>query len=129
MKPLHLLAILATFLLVGTGINSLMRPPQSKEAGPLKKPRIAIGSNKKGELPCTIRRAAFGGTQSALLKVMKGPVVHYVVLDLPTDNPMMPSYQSSWLDANYGDAEPAVIAVFPTVEAAVTRAASLCKRN
>lgn len=129
MRPLHLLAIFATFLLVVSGIHSLMRPPPPQD-GPQKKPRVVReGSSKKVEAPCTIKRAAFGGTQSALLKVMKGPVAHFVVLDLPTDNPLMPTYQSNWLDANYGNAEPAVIGVFPTVEAAATRAGSLCRRN
>jgi len=122
MKPLHLAAIAATVLLVWSGANSLRPPPPP----PKKKPPAPA---KTAEAHCTIKRAVFGGTQSALLKVNKGRVVHYVVLDLPTNNPLMPDYQSNWLEANYGKTEPAVIGVFPTVEEAVTKAASLCKRN
>jgi hypothetical protein len=56
-------------------------------------------------------------------------VVHYVVLDLPTDNPRMADTQSNWIEANYRDGFPSVVGVFPTVEAAVDKAASLCRRN
>jgi len=122
MKPLHLAAIVVTGLLVWTGVNSLRPPPP-----PAKK--TATPPPKTKEASCTIKRAVFGGTQTALLKVLKGRTVHYIVLDLPTDNPLMPDYQSNWLDANYGQEQPSVVGVFPTVEDAVTRAANLCKRN
>ena len=125
-KSIQLLAIVATCLILATGISSLMRSPG--QVGSQKKPP---GKKKlaQAEAHCTIKRAAFGGTQSALLKVMKGPVVHYVVLDHPEGNPMMPFYQRDWLEANYGESRPTVVGEFPTVEAAVVRAASLCKRN
>ena len=71
----------------------------------------------------------FGGTQAAVLKAYKGRIVHYVVLDLPTDNPRMPEIQSAWIAANYGGIEPSIVGVFPTVEAAVGKAADLCKTN
>lgn len=104
-----------------------------KQDGPAKKPRGVVTSNKPKqpglEPPCTIRRAAFGGTRSALLKIMKGPVAHYVVLDLPAGNPMVPYYQSDWLNATYGNAERQLVQEYPTVEEAVMRAASLCRRN
>jgi hypothetical protein len=122
MKPLHYAAIAATLLVVWTGVSSLRQPP------PPPKKKMAAPP-KTTQARCTIKRAVFGGTESALLKVTKGRTVHYVVLDLPADNPRMPDYQSSWLDANYGPAEPTVVGVFPTVEAAVTKAASLCVSN
>jgi hypothetical protein len=127
MKPLHLAAIFATFLLVVTAVNYRLQPPARPETAKAKKKQPAPTKTAEGR--CTIKRAVFGGTQSALLKVTKDGMVHYVVLDLPTDNPRMPDYQSSWLEANYGPAEPAVVGVFPTVEEAVTQAASLCRKN
>ena len=124
MKPLHLAAIFATFLLVATGVNMLLRPPHNaNRLLKLPKPKPVA------EAPCKIKRAVFGGTESALLKVRKGRFVHYVVLDLPTDDPRMPKYQSDWLRANYGEAQPSVIGVYLTVEDAVRKAASLCRRN
>ena len=114
-----------------------MKRPTLSDAGPQKRPTGVASNNpspgkkkqQQAELPCTIKRAAFGGTQSALLKVMKGRIVHYVVLDHPEGNPMMPYYQRDWLEANYGDMQPAVVGEFPTVEEAVARAATLCRRN
>lgn len=128
MKTTQLLAIIATGLIVVTGVNSMLRPPPRQQDGPPKKTQ-AKKKPPGGQVACTIRRAVFGGTESALLRVQKEGVVHYVVLDLPTDDPLAPAHQSMWLDANYGNAEPAVVGVFPTVAAAVTRAANLCKRN
>jgi hypothetical protein len=122
MKPLHVVAILATFLLVISAVNSLTRPPPRREAK--KVAPVKVGSER-----CTIKRAVFGGTESAVLKVKKDRVVHYVVLDLPDNDPAIPEYQSRWLEANYGEAQPSLVGVFPTVEAAVNKAADLCKRN
>jgi hypothetical protein len=73
--------------------------------------------------------AVFGGAEAALLKVMKDGMAHYVVLDLPTDNPNTPAHQSNWLKANFGGAVPSVVDVFPTVAAALAKAAILCKSN
>jgi len=127
MKPTQVLATIATALIVVTGVNSVLQPPPRQKEGP---PKKSQAKKKPGaQAACTIKRGVFGGTESALLRVQKEGVVHYVVLDLPTDNPMAPGYQSNWLDANYGSAVPMLIGVFPTVEAAVTRAASLCRRN
>ncbi len=125
MRPLHLAAIFATLLVVWTGVNALLRPPPRPD-GP---PKRAGTPSRFAEGRCTIRRAVFGGTVSALLKVKKDRVVHYVVLDLPADNPRMPDYQSNWLEANYGAAAPSVVGVFPSVEAAIAQAATLCKSN
>ncbi len=58
----------------------------------------------------------------------KRSVQHYIVLDLPTDNPMMPFYQADWLAANYPARQ--FIGEFATVDAAVQKAAAnYCKRN
>jgi hypothetical protein len=124
MKPLHLAAIIATFLLVVSAVNALMRPPPHLEAAKKKKTAPVKVAER-----CSIKRAVFGGAEAAVLKVRKDNQIHYVVLDLPTNNPLMPEYQSRWLDANYGEAQPDVIGVYPTVEDAISRAASLCTRN
>ena len=128
-KAIQLLALLATCLVIATGVARVMRPAPPPEQASLKKKSVVSSTGKKGELPCAIRRAAFGGTQSAVLKVPKGKMVHYVVVDRPQGNPLMPFYERDWLEANYGQAQAAVVGEFSTVEAAVMRAASLCRRN
>lgn len=130
-KAIQLFALLATCLVIATGVSRLMRPAPPPEQANLKKKSV-VSSNtgkKQGELPCAIRRASFGGTQSAVLKVPKGKMVHYVVVDRPQGNPMMPFYERDWLESNYGPVQTSVVGEFSTVEAAVMRAASLCKRN
>lgn len=131
MKTNTLLAMVATGLIAATGVNSLLQPPPRQQDGPPRGIKGIKGKKKSlsGLPPCIIRRATFGGTESALLRLHKDGVTHYVVLDLPGDNPAAPAQQSAWLDANYGSTEPAVVGVFPTVAAAVGRAALLCKRN
>jgi hypothetical protein len=127
-KLIQLLAIAATVLVVVSGVTRLMHPAPSEEPKARKKSVVSNTTNEK-EPPCTIKRAPFGGTQASLLKVMKGKVVHYVVLDHPDDNPAAPLYQYHWLEATYGEVEPVVLGEFSTVEGAIMRAASLCKRN
>jgi len=128
MKFTTIVAAVATALVAATLVNSVLNPQRKKDDRPKPKPPVKKKSIS-GQAACTIRRATFGGTESALLRVQKDGVMHYIVMDLPTDNPMAASYQSAWLDANYGSAEPAIVGVFPTVRAAVTTAANLCKRN
>jgi hypothetical protein len=123
MKPLHLAAILATLLVVVTGVNSALRPAPRHDRPPRPKP------TRVSDTRCTIERAAFGGTEAAVLKVLKDRTAHYVVLDLPADNPRMPDIASRWLAATYGTAEASLVGVFPTVEDALTKAGGLCRTN
>lgn len=126
MKPLHAAAIVVTFLLVVTAVNSRLQPPRPESAKKKVKKQAPV---PVANLRCTIRRAVFGGSEAAVLKVQKGRMIHYVVLDLSTNDPMMPEHQSRWLDANYGDAQPSIVGVYPTVQDAVSKAAELCKGN
>jgi hypothetical protein len=127
-KLIRLLAVAATVLVVVSGVNRLMRPQVVSEPAPKKK-SVAANTGKQADIPCTIKRAPFGGTQASLIKVMKGKMAHYIVMDHPGGNPAVPFYQRDWLEATYGEAEPVVMGQFSSVESAVTRAASLCKRN
>src|SRR5262245_32043787 len=118
LKPLHVAALGVTLLLVATVVNFRMQPspPDSARKDAKKKTGPAQVAER-----CVIKRAVFGGTESAVLKVKKDQLVHYVVLDLPGGDPMMPQYQSRWLATNYGEAEPSLIGVYPTVEAGVRK--------
>jgi hypothetical protein len=130
MKPLHVAAIVATALVVWTAANSLRRPAPRPDLT-AKKPK----PTKVAYVPCTIQRAAFGGTGAAVLKVRKSRKDHYIVMDLPSeDNPMLyhplVHYQSRWLEQVYGDVpSSALVGVYPTVEEAELKAGSLCRSN
>jgi hypothetical protein len=125
LKPLHVAALIVTFLLVATVVNMRLQPQRAGSA------RTDAKKKKPTQVAerCVIKRAVFGGTESAVLKIRKDQLVHYVVLDLPGGDPMMPQYQSRWLETTYGEAEPELIGVYPTVEAGVRKAALLCRRN
>ena len=134
----RLLAILAACLVILTGIISIKSwMTTAKQEGPRKRPTGVITSEQpkpkpkpsSAEAPCAIKRAVFGGERAALIKVPKRGVQHYIVLDLPTDNPMVPFYQADWLHANYGKVTPQFVGEFATVDAAVEKAAIHCKRN
>ena len=85
-KLIRLLAVAATVLVVVSGVNRLMRPQVVSEPAPKKKSVVA-NTGKETDTPCTIKRAPFGGTQASLIKVMKGKVAHYIVLDHPGRQP------------------------------------------
>ncbi len=129
MKFTTIVAAVATALVAGTLVNSALQPARKKEEKQKQKRPQAKKKSISGQAACTIRRATFGGSQSALLRVQKDGVLHYIVMDLPTDNPVVSAQQVAWLDANYGTAEPSIVGVFSTVDAAVSTAANLCKRN
>jgi hypothetical protein len=133
----RLLAALAACLVIITGIISFKNRSAPTDEGPKKRPTGVITTQQSkpkpkpeaAEASCTIRRAIFGGERAALIKVPKRSVQHYIVLDLPAGNPMMPFYQADWLAANYGKVTPTFMGEFATVDAAVRKAANLCKRN
>ena len=75
---------------------------------------------------CAIYHARFGGLRARLIKVRRGEVVNYVVIEMPRRDPMMPSVQRNWLRGAYGEAEPAHIAEFTSIDAALAKAVLLC---
>jgi hypothetical protein len=130
MRGLHVAAIIATALVVGTAVQSLRRPaPRADLASKKPKP------TKVAHVPCTIQRAAFGGTEAAILKIRKDRKVHYVVMDLASqDDPLqyhrVMQSQERWLASAYGDVAPsALVGVFPSVDEAELKAGSLCRSN
>jgi hypothetical protein len=130
MRGLQVAAIVATALVVWTAASALRRPaPRPELGGKWPVPtRVA-------HVPCTIQRGAFGGTEAAVVKIRKDRKVHYVVLDLPSQNdPSMylplSYYQDLWFKAKYGDVPPsALVGVYPTVEEAELKAGHLCRSN
>ena len=130
-KPLRVLALLATALVIVSGIYKFFDRPTGQPGA--KRPTGVVSQGKKkpaqAHLPCTIRHAAFGGTQASVLRFAQGRFSHYVVMDHPFGNPLVPFYQRDWIESNFGEAQPDVLGVFATIDEAIARAATLCRRN
>jgi hypothetical protein len=75
---------------------------------------------------CAIFQARFGGSRADLVKVMRGSVANYVVLEVGKRDPLLRRQRSVWLRGAYGDGEQTWIGSFSSPDAAMTRAVGLC---
>jgi hypothetical protein len=75
---------------------------------------------------CALAHARFGGQRAQLIRVMRGSVPNYVVVEIGKRDPSMRSLRAAWLKANYGDAEHVWLGEYGSAEAAMARAARLC---
>jgi hypothetical protein len=75
---------------------------------------------------CAIFQARFGGSRADLVKVMRGSVANYVVLEIGRRDPLLRRQRAVWLRGAYGDGEQAWIGSFSSPDAAMTRAVKLC---
>jgi hypothetical protein len=75
---------------------------------------------------CAIHRARFGGRRAHLVKVMKGGVPNYVVLEVGKRDPLLRLQRVDWLRAVYGGAEQTWLGEYGSAESALMRAARLC---
>jgi hypothetical protein len=82
---------------------------------------VAAGSGR-----CALYHARFGGQRAQLIKVMRGSVSNYVVLEVGKRDPTMRPLRSNWLKATYGDAEHVWLGEYGSADAALARAARLC---
>jgi hypothetical protein len=82
---------------------------------------MAAGSGR-----CALSHARFGGRRAQLIRVMKGSVSNYVVMEIGKRDPNMRSLRSNWLKANYGEVEHVWLGEYGSAEAAMVRAARLC---
>jgi hypothetical protein len=79
-----------------------------------------------GEGRCALYHARFGGQRAQLIKVMRGSVSNYVVLEVGKRDPSMRSLRSNWLKATYGDVEHVWLGEYGSADTALARAARLC---
>ena len=96
---------------------------------PERSPREAANSREAtvaGSGRCALYHARFGGQRAQLIKVMRGSVANYVVLEVGKRDPSMRSQRSNWLRAAYGDGEHVWLGEFRSADAALARAARLC---
>jgi hypothetical protein len=75
---------------------------------------------------CAIFQARFGGSRAELVRVMRGGVANYVVLEVGKRDPLIRRQRAAWLRGAYGDGEQTWIGAFSSPDAAMTRAIRLC---
>ena len=75
---------------------------------------------------CTLYHARFGGRRAQLIRVTKGSIRNYVILEVGKRDPSMRSLRSNWLKANYGVAEHVWLGEYGSADAALAKAAHLC---
>jgi hypothetical protein len=74
-----------------------------------------------------VHHARFGGGRRAqLVKVMRGSVPNYVVLDIGRRDPLLRLQRLDWLRATFGGGEQVWLGEFGSAETALARAARLC---
>jgi hypothetical protein len=75
---------------------------------------------------CALYHARFGGRRAQLIRVMRGSVPNYVVMEVGKRDPAMTSLRGTWLKAAYGDVEHVWLGEYASTDAAMAKAASLC---
>jgi hypothetical protein len=75
---------------------------------------------------CAISHARFGSRRAQLVRVMRGDVPNFVVLEFGKRDPLLRLQRGRWLNAAYGTGEQTWLGEFGSAEAAMTRAARLC---
>jgi hypothetical protein len=75
---------------------------------------------------CAIFQARFGGARAELVRVMRGSVANYVVIEVGKRDPLLRRQRAIWLRGAYGDGEQTWIGTFSSPDAAMARAVDLC---
>ena len=75
---------------------------------------------------CAISQARFGGRRAQLVKVMRGEVPNYVVIEVGRRDPLVPFQRADWLRAAYGNGEHTWLGEFSSAQAAMVKAARSC---
>ena len=75
---------------------------------------------------CAISHARFGDRRAQLVKVMRGNVPNFVVLEIGKRDPLLRLQRGRWLHATYGGGEQTWLGEFGSAQTAMARAAALC---
>jgi hypothetical protein len=97
-------------------------------AGP-PSPRDAVYARETAAVQserCALHHARFGGRRAQLIRVMRGSVPNYVVVEVGKRDPAMRSLRGTWLKAAYGDVEHVWLGEYVSAEAALAKAEGLC---
>ena len=96
--------------------DGLRSPPETRwvEAAPVETGR------------CAISHARFGSRRAQLVKVMRGDVANFVVLEFGRRDPLLRLQRVRWLKSTYGAGEQTWLGEVGSAEAGMERAARLC---
>ena len=125
-NPISMAAIAAAGLIVLTCADAYRQrgtpaePPTRRNAA-YSAEAVAIEPSR-----CAIDHAQFGGQRAQLIKVMRGNVANYVVLEVGKRDPLMRARRTQWLRAAYGEAEHVWLGEYSSADAALARAAQFC---
>ena len=127
LEPMRMAALVAAGLVLMTGalalreraeraaIRSDWRPPGDRA-------EEAVDSDRR----CSIYHARFGGTRARLVRIARGNVANYVVVEVSRGSRVLPSVQRAWLRAAFGEGEMVWLGEFAAPDTALSRAARLC---
>jgi hypothetical protein len=118
-------AIAAGLLVVTLIVASSGRDLQDEGGFARERPRTADAVPESNGR-CAIFQARFGGSRADLVKVMRGDVANYVVLEMGRRDPLLRRQRVIWLRGAYGDGEQTWIGSFSSPDAAMMRAVKLC---
>jgi hypothetical protein len=127
-KPLDVAGVAAAVLVLFTAANTwrdrgAVEQPSAREVVHVREVREAAAA--EGE-QCAIYHARFGGQRAQLIRVVRGSVRNYVVLEFGRRDPASRSLRTNWLNATYGEAEHVWLGDYGSANAALVAAAQLC---
>ena len=101
---------------------------RGKEAGapPPRRATRSVETAPAASGRCAISQARFGGRRAQLVKVMRGSVPNYVVVETGKRDPLLRLQRGDWLLAAYGSDQHTWLGEFASAKAAMARAARLC---
>jgi hypothetical protein len=123
-RPFSLAAVAAASLLLLTGLDAYRQGGTRAERTTAI--AVAIEADAVEPRACSIDHARFGGQRAQLVRVTRGDVANYVVLEVGKRDPTMRARRVQWLRAAYGEAEHTWLGEFASADAALAGAARLC---
>jgi hypothetical protein len=125
-KPTSLAAVAAAALLLLTIVDGYRQSGNGREPASERDAVQPAAAAQAEPGPCALDYARFGGQRAQLIKVVRGGVANFVVLEVASRDPLQRSQRLRWLSAAYGDAEHVWLGEFASPEAALERAVQLC---
>lgn len=122
---MQMAALAAAVLVLLTGLHALNAPARRSGVIPWTVPdetAAAVGDARR----CSIYHARFGGNRARLVRVIRGEVANFVVIEVSRGNRVVPAVQRAWLRSTFGEGEPLWLGEFASPDTALAKAARLC---
>ncbi|HZT47450.1 MAG TPA: hypothetical protein VFA64_05715 [Hyphomicrobiaceae bacterium] len=125
-KLTSLAAVVAAALLLVTVVDGYRQSGSGREPGSEREAVQPVPAAHAEPGPCALDYARFGGQRAQLIKIVRGSVANFIVLEVASRDPLQRSQRVRWLRAAYGEAEHVWLGEFVSPEAALERAVQLC---